>query len=214
MLRDIASNELFTILIVTGLIFVTLAKMVSPKRFNDLISIISNFKYLKIYGREQKFLDTFDGLLFVNLMLSVSIFGSIVYQNMMDTKILSINIIVKLIFGIGSLILIKVLLERLIASLFNIDSVIDSYLFQKISYKNFMGLVLIPINALLLYTIPQSLTNIYIMVILLLIINLLGVMTSFKSHQSLLKHNFFYFILYLCALEIAPYIILFKVFIA
>ncbi|MBJ6369115.1 DUF4271 domain-containing protein [Snuella sedimenti] len=214
MLRDTTSNELFTILIVTGLIFVTLAKLIASKRFNDLISIAGNFKYLKIYGREQKFLDTFDALLFVNLILSVSVFGSIIYQNTMETKILSINIIIKLIIGIGSLILIKVLIERLIASLFDIDKIIDAYLFQKISYKNFMGLLLIPMNALLLYSIPPSLTNIYIMVIILLIINLLGVMTSFKSYQSLIKHNFFYFILYLCALEIAPYIILYKVFIA
>ena len=51
-------------------------------------------------------------------------------------------------------------------------------------------------------------------VILLFFIVLTGLFTSFKAHQSLIKYNFFYFILYLCALEIAPYIILYKVIIS
>jgi len=51
---------------------------------------------------------------------------------------------------------------------------------------------------------------IYTAIVLLLIINLIGFITSFKMHQKLILNNLFYFILYLCALEIAPYIILYE----
>ncbi|MFI1745069.1 DUF4271 domain-containing protein [Thalassobellus sediminis] len=213
MIRDVSSNELFTILILLGIVIIAVAKLVAPKRFEDFLFVIGDFKYLKIYSREQKFFDTFDALLFINLIISLSIFGFILYQHTTGVKNIDANLIFKLTIGIGSFILIKVLLERLIGSLFEIDKLIDAYLFQKISYKNYLGLILLPLNALLLFSFKNSLNLVYIIIILILIVNIIGLITSFKSNESLIKNNFFYFILYLCALEISPYIILYKVFI-
>tara|TARA_R110002050_G_scaffold94765_2_gene197208 strand:- start:65946 stop:66593 length:648 start_codon:yes stop_codon:yes gene_type:complete len=213
MIRDVSSNELFTILILFGIAIIAIAKLVAPKRFQDFLYVIGNFKYLKIYSREQKFFDTFDALLFINLIISVSIFSFILYEHITGIKNVSINLIFKLTIGIGSFILIKVLIERLIGSLFEIDKIIDDYLFQKISYKNYLGFLLLPLNALLLFSFKNSLSLVYIIIALILIVNIIGLITSFKTHQSLIKGNFFYFILYLCALEIAPYLILYKVFI-
>lgn len=212
MLRDITSNELFTILLVIGFAIVAVAKLTSPKRFDGFIFVIGNSKYLKIYSRDQKFLDKFDSLLFTNLILSSSVFCYIVYKQIHNTNTILVNLMFKFAVGLSAFILVKVLIERLIASVFEIDKLIDEYLFQKISYKNYLGVLLLPINALLLYSFQPSLTIIYIMIILILIVNTIGAITSFKRYQSLIKHNFFYFILYLCALEIAPYIILYKVF--
>ena len=213
MIRDAASNELFTILLVLGLVIIAAAKLLAPKRFSDFVFIVGDFKYLKIYSRDQKFFDKFDALLFVNLILSVSVFCFIIYQFLTEAKMLSVNFMFKLTFGIGLFSLIKVLTERLIGSLFEIDKLVDAYLFQKISYRNYLGFLLLPINALLIFNIKPSMPVFYIIIGLLLIVNIIGLATSFKTHQSIIKHNFFYFILYLCALEIAPYIILYKVFI-
>ncbi len=212
MLRDTISNEIFTLLIVVGILIIAIAKLVFPKRFNDFVFVIGNSKYLKIYAREQKFFDRFDALLFINLIISVTIFISIFYQYLNNATEVSINLLFKLIIGIGVFILIKVLFERLIGSLFEIDKLIDDYLFQKISYKNYLGILLLPINALFLYSFQPSINLFYSVVVLLLIVNLIGLITSFKTHQSSIKNNYFYFILYLCALEIAPYFILYKVF--
>ncbi|AXP80251.1 hypothetical protein CJ739_1160 [Mariniflexile rhizosphaerae] len=214
MLRDIISNDFFTIMLVVGMILIATAKLTSPKRFNDFISVLGNSKYLKIYSRDQKFFDKFDALLFANLIISVSLFCFISYKFFTKTNTISPDTMFKISFGISVFILIKVFIERLIGSLFEMDAIIDQYLFQKISYKNYLGLVLIPINALLLFSFKPTLTFFYVTVILLFIVILIGLVTSFKAHQSLIKHNFFYFILYLCALEIAPCIILYKVIIS
>ena len=212
MLREVTSYELFTILMVIGLIFIAVAKLISPKRFDDFIIVIGNSKYLKIYLKEQKFFDQFDAFLFINLVISASIFVFIMYDYNLQNLEPSSNVMFKLAVGIGVFILIKVLVERLIASLFEMDKLIDDYLFQKITYKNYIGILLLPINALLLFTFTPTSRIIYAIFILLLIVNAIGASTTFKTHQSLLKRNLFYFILYLCALEIAPYIILYKVF--
>jgi hypothetical protein len=214
MFRDTTSNDFFTILIVVSLVLIALAKLTSPKRFNDFIAVLGNSKYLKIYAREQKFFDKFDALLFSNLILSLSLFSFIIYKFFTDSNVISIDTMFKLSFGICVFILIKVFIERLIGSLFEIDEIIDQYLFQKISYKNYLGLLLIPVNAFLLYNFKPTLTFFYVIVILLFFVVLIGLITSIKAHQSLIKHNFFYFILYLCTLEIAPCIILYKVFVS
>ena len=212
MLRETVSNELFTIFIVTGLIMVTITKLIAPKRFNDFISVLGNSKYLKIYSREQKFFDKFEALLFFNLLLSASVFVYNIYLQTTNIKEVSINLVIKLTLGIGLFILIKVMVERLVGSLFEFEKLTELYLFQKITYKNYLGVILLPLNTLLVYSMIPKLTLIYIIVILLLIVNIVGFITTIKTHQSLIKNSFFYFILYLCALEIAPYVILYNVF--
>ena len=87
----------------------------------------------------------------------------------------------------------------------------NDYLFQKITYKNYLGLILLPINILLIYVVTPSKSIFFVAISLLFIVNLMGFLESVKSHLSLIKSNLFYFILYLCALEIAPYLILYKV---
>ncbi|WP_248724887.1 DUF4271 domain-containing protein [Seonamhaeicola sp. ML3] len=212
MLREIVSNEIFTALLVVGLIIVALAKLKDPKRFNDFISVPGNSKYLKIYSRDQKFLDNFDALLFGNLVITLSLFSYTLFEYTTGQDTFLPNTLIKFGIGIATFFLIKVLLERLIASLFEMEKLVSDYLFQKISYKNYLGILLLPINCFILYSFELTLPLIYVMIIILLTVNIIGLITSFKTYQSLIKQYFFYFILYLCALEIAPYVIIYKVF--
>lgn len=213
MLRTIVSNEIFTILIYLGLITIAIAKLVSPKRFNDFILILVNDKYLKIYSKERRYFDVFGILLYVNLILSISVFCYIAYQQMSYTQEVKVNSIFKISISITVVTLAKALVERLIGSLFKIKNLIDQYVFQKISFKNYLGLLLVPINACLIYSFKPNLTTIVTITSILLAINIIGLISSFKTHQNLIKNNLFYFILYICTLELAPYIMLYQVFI-
>ncbi|MFS4484296.1 DUF4271 domain-containing protein [Hyunsoonleella sp. 2307UL5-6] len=212
MLREVPSYTLYTILLLVCLIAIALAKSIAPKRFQEFILVISNSKYLKIYGKDQKFLDYYDGLLFLNLVISSAIFCLLCFENITNTIEINTNLIIKLMVGISIFMLAKVLFERLLASLFEIETIIGAYIFQKISYKNYLGLLLLPINAILIYTIVPNQTIIYTVIILLGIVNISGLITTLKMYQNTIKTNFFYFILYLCALEIAPYVIIYAVF--
>ena len=211
MLREIIFNEWFTALMVVGLIAITISKQLFPARFNDFISVLGNSKYLKIYSRDQKFIDGFDSLLFFNLIISLSIFGFLAYSTLVNPLKFEILSFSKILFGVASLVLIKVLFERLIGSLFEIDKLIDQYLFQKTSYLNFSGFILLLINVILLYALTPSKLIVIICIGLIVLVNLMGLLTTFKNHQKLILNNLFYFILYLCALEIGPYLILYKI---
>ena len=210
MLRHVISNDWFTLFLLLGLTLITLSKFVFSHRFKDFLVVLGNSKYLKIYARNQKFIDGFDGLLFINGILSISIFSYISYDVLVNPTEFHLDHFIKLLFGLGVFFLIKTLLERLIGSLFDIDDLIDNYLFQKTTFKNYSGLVLLPINVLLIYTLNPPDYLIYFVIIVLVLINLIGFMITFKNHQKLLIKNLFYFILYLCTLEIGPYLILYK----
>ena len=214
MLREHFPTEIFTILIMAGLILTATAKLLYPKRFQEFFSILVSFKYLRVYSREQKFFDVFEAILFGNLVIGLAIFTFIFYNNDFQNNHLSQSLLFKIGFVIGVFMLIKVLIERLISSILNLDFIINDYLFEKINYKNFLGLILIPINALLIYRIEPSNSVLLVIVSILLIINSIGLIFFFKKHQNTIKKNFFYFILYLCALEISPYLVLYKLIFA
>lgn len=211
MIREVISYEWFTVFMVLGLSLITMAKVLFTNRFLDFIGVLGNSKYLKLYTKDQKFIDFFDGLLFLNLAIGLSVFGYFSYLTLVPTEIFELDVFLKILLGITGISLIKILIERLVGSLFEIDKLIDSYLFQKTSYKNFNGFVLLIINTLLLYVINPTKNIIIGIVALLVLINLIGFMTSFKNHQKTVTNNLFYFILYLCALEIGPYLILYKI---
>ena len=213
MLREIVFKDWFTILFIVCLITLAFAKWIHSKRFNEFLTILGNSNYLKIFIKEQKFINYFDGLLFINLIISLVIFihinVTVFYNDQID---FDFSFFYKLILIVGAIILIKVFVDRLIGSLFEIDELMNDYVFQKITYKNFVGLILFPLNILLIFAIIPSKTILLIIICLLFLVNLTGFITTAITHLRTIKSNFFYFILYLCALEIGPYLILYKVY--
>lgn len=211
MLRDYFTFDWFTIFIVIGLISITMAKGLFKARFRDFVLVFGNSKYLKIYAREQKFIDTFDGLLFTNFVISMGIFLFLCFNTLVEPLEFNLFVFAKILTALALFLLIKILIERLIGSIFDIEPLMDTYLFQKTTYKNFSGLLLSGANLFLLYSKFDTRWVIYISLGMLLIIHLVGFITSFKDNLRAINLNFFYFLLYLCALEIGPYILLYKV---
>jgi hypothetical protein len=101
----------------------------------------------------------------------------------------------------------------MVGDLFEIDPLINKYLFFKQGILSWISLfILFPFGLLIYFqNIDHSLpvTLVIALVTLLYIAKLLIYALSYQKH---ILAYWFYFILYLCAFEIAPYLILFKVF--
>ncbi len=210
MLRTITSTEIFTILFVICLLLLTITKIVYSKRFKEFTLLLINFRYVKVFSREQKFLDTFEALLFSNLIIGLGVFCYLSWGFITNTGSISQFNIFKFTIVIGVFFLIKVLTERLLSSALDIEGIVNDYIFQKISYRNFIGILLLPINIFLVYSVRLTQIGIISIVIFLLLVNAVGLYFFYKRNQIVIKKNIFYFILYLCTLEISPYIILYK----
>ena len=212
MLREVIYNDRYTAIIIVSLTIIASAKLLNPNRFAYFMRLIGNSNYLRIHFKDHRFFDPFDVLLFINFCTNAVLtlmFICSYYKYIAD---LTHSDFIKLVIIMGLGLLAKILLELGIGYLFEIEKLSHSYVFQKISILNFLGVLLLPLNALLIFSFLGKGSLLVIITTISVLIILIGLFKSIKSHQKLLINNFFYFILYLCTLEIGPYVILCKLF--
>ena len=204
-LRVIENKDWATILFVLSFAAIAITKSAFENRFADFAKLIYSDKYTNIYKDSNNLKSGFTiSLFFVQIIslaffiqLSLSFFG---YASKTDW-ILYIQIITFLIFFILS----KFLIEKIIATAFNIEEFVEQFNFQKVTFRTYIGLFILPINIILFYYDSISRNILIFLIAIVLIVNIFTYLVSIKNYQNIIFGKFFYFILYLCALEIAPY---------
>jgi len=210
MLRDLYTVDILTLTFIGCLIIVALSKSLFTKRFNEFILLLFNSRHTNQYIKEQRFFDLFEGLLFLNFIINLGLLLHIYLSNQASNAIPQMDVF-KYALLIGLFLILKVLFERLLSSVLDIEPIIDKYIFEKTSFQNFIGLLLLPLNALLIYSIPPSHIILITLLAILLSIQLFGLFLFIKNNLNVFRKSLFYFILYLCTLEIAPYVVLYKI---
>lgn len=165
-------------------------------------------------GKEYKAFHGFNILLFSVNVLAVSLLLFLILKMLWPPENFNEPVIlfIRIATAYASFILLKSGIEKIVANVFELDNKIDYYIFQKLSYLNFSTILLLVPLLLFFYAFPPTNLVLYIVAGALILTNILSLASIYKENQSLLASNWFYFILYLCALEIAPYIILYKLF--
>jgi hypothetical protein len=203
--RILASKDWATVLFVLCFILIAITRTFFEVRFNEFLKLLVTDKYLKIYKDPSHMMSWFTISLFFVQLISFSFFALILLDHYgLANKYDSIKFI-QIITLIGVFILSKYLVEKIIATSFKIEEFMEQFNLQKVSYRTFLGLFLLPLNILLYYNYILPEIIIYFSLFTLLIINVLTYILSLNKYQNLLFSKMFYFILYLCALEIAPY---------
>ena len=204
-------NDLMTLVILLVLLLLVIAKQLYPYRFEDFIALFSSGKYMVIKSKEHKALFGFNILMLIVHLLIASIFIFVLYRAFIDPELKETGVLFLRIFTAYSfLILLKVTLEKIIGNIFDIDESIENYIFQKHSYRNFISLGLFIVSIFLVYSSNPSHWVFYLTGAFLAAAWGFGYVRIISKNQRFITLNLFYFILYLCALEIAPYIILYK----
>jgi len=209
--RYITSNDLLTIIILLVLLLLSLAKTLFQNRFEDFISLAASGKYLMIKSKEYKLLFGFNVLMLTVHILSVSLFVFLTFR-LLTTQTLegSGNLLLRIITAYSFIVLLKITVEKIIANVFDIDDTIDSYIFQKQTYLNFISLIVFGLSLFLVYSDIPSLPLFYLIIALIFTALSYTLYAIVKKNLRLISRYWFYFILYLCALEIAPYVVLYK----
>ena len=209
--RYSTSNDLFTIIIVLILVLLVISKKLFQHRFEDFISLFTSGKYLVIKSREHKALFGFNVLMLLIHILSISLFLFMLYRFFFNPDEAKTEVTFLRIFTAYSFfILLKITVEKIIANVFDIDETADHYLFQKHTYRNLISLILLPVTIFFIYNPAHSAVIIYTIIAVIFFGILYALFRIIKKNQGLISRNWFYFILYLCALEITPYVILYK----
>lgn len=201
-----------SLLIVGSLILISIAKWVQTNRFNDFVQLVFTNKYFFLYDKGSKVFSIFNMLLFVNQVVVVSMFIFLLMAHFTeDISKGNYLLYIRITVFYALFIAFKFYLEKTIAHLFSIEKQMDRYHYQKLSYGNLISLFLLIVNLLILYALKPNTLLFLVVVVAIIVSNVLALIYSYKTHEKQIRSNFFYFILYLCALEISPYYILYKV---
>ena len=190
-----------------------MAKYFYPKRFHAFSLLPVTNQYFFADGKNDELNHPFNMLLFAAQIICASIFVYLLFSVFNPNEVESNEwLFLQICTAYSVFVLMKFSLEKIIANIFSLDEVINNYLYQKLSYRNFLGILFFVGNLFFLFILPPTVTSILVFSGLLLILNAISLLYSYKKNANLILGNFFYFILYLCALEISPYIILYKLF--
>lgn len=208
-LRNIESKDWATLVFVFSLVLISLAKSNFESRFNDYIRLFVSDKYTKIYRESSHLMSGFNVLLYAINAISFSFFIQLVVSHFGYGTKTDWVLFVRIFTLLNVFVLSKFLVEKIIATTFGIEEIIEQFNLQKVTFRTYLGLLLLPITVILFY--GNYLTNsmINVLIVVLLLANLLTYVISLKNYQNLVIGKMFYFILYLCALEIAPYYFIF-----
>jgi hypothetical protein len=207
--RITENKDWATFLFILCFATIAITKSVYENRFGDFMNLIFSDKYATMYRDGSHLKNGFTiSLFFVQVIsfaffiqLSLNLFG---YASKTDLM-LYIQILTFLIFFILS----KYLLEKIIATAFNIEEFVEQFNLQKVTYRTYIGLIILPINIILFYYDTISRNTALIIIPIVLVISLITYLISIKKYQKIIFGKLFYFILYLCTLEIAPYFIMY-----
>ncbi len=210
--RIVESKDWATLLFVLCLGIVTVNKSISWVRFSEFIRLAVSSKYNKIYRDSGNLLDGFTVSMFVLQLISFSFFILLVIQQFeaqeKDPLILDIQVFTLL----SVFVLSKYLIEKIIATAFKIEEFTEHFNLLKVNYRTYLSLLLLPINIILFYNPIKSSLFFWVLISLLFAINVITYVIALKLYQNLLIRKIFYFILYLCTLEIAPYYFIYNWF--
>ncbi len=208
------SADLATVLLLGCFVLFAAAKYFYPKRFDEFILLIISNKYFLVHGKNDKIWHPFNVLLFIGQIITVSLFALLLFK-VFNTTEFSDNkwLFLQISTGYTVFVLIKFSIEKIIGNVFSMDTLINQYLYQKLSYRNSIAVLLFMGNLFFFYGYPPTAISLLIFVLIVFILNALALFNSYKNWGTIVLGNFSYFILYLCALEISPYIILYKTFV-
>lgn len=208
-LRNIAIIDWITFLIFFSLLFVVLAKSVFYGRFLNFIILPFNNKYIFMYNKKEKLINWFNLFFGVFLLINLSLFIHLAAPIIFNSTITADPIVFPfIVIGIVLFVFVKMILQIANSYIFGSHKSVSEIIFKKISYFNYSGIIMFLANIFLVYVLKDSKIIVYIALTLIILINLIGWITMIKNHQKFITSYFFYFILYLCALEIAPLILI------
>lgn len=208
-LRTVNTPDWITFLIFSSLTFIVVAKGLFYGRYMNFMILPFNNKYIFLYNKKDKLMNWFQVFLTFFQLINFSLFLYLMGKLFFGVPEKDDPLVYLAILGVLVVFLsLKISLQLGSGIIFGSEKTIMEIIFKKLSYINYSAYIMFLANAVLSFILVDSKIVGYVAIFLILLINVIGWATLLKNHQNFIAGNFFYFILYLCALEIAPFVII------
>ena len=209
--RTVVTQDWITLLLIFSFILLVVAKVAYTQRFSHFVMLFVTDKYLLLKGKDPNLFHPFNLLLFTINTIAVGLFIFVAFLTFSEVYPARPHVLfLRIITAYAAFVLLKFSLEKILANVLAVDKKMNYYLFYKLSYRNFIALILLPVSISMIYIWKPGEMAIIILLCILLLMNLVSLGSIFRKNQQYILDHWFYFILYLCALEIGPYFILYK----
>ena len=200
MIREYFSNDTLTSLILFSILLLLILKKIDSEIFYENLQLHKKKLLGKLYNND------FISFRFVNIvylfvfLINLSVLLTIFSNGEFNLKIFQNNF-----YHISLFIFLKYLLEKFIGWLFKFNRICNNYLSAKLFYFNTLGTLVLFLNILSVFSENFNQELVYVSLTIILLYLIISHFTIFFSFKNLIYKNWFYFILYLCTLEIIPY---------
>lgn len=213
MLRDLSTNDWFTLsLILVGLGFILL-RQINLIKYHKFLQLLYSKVYFKVKLKESHLFTGFELVAFLvaNLIFAQACYAYIIKNVEENLITFSPFINIALIFALLCVFsFLKIYLEKLVNFCFADHQLLKVYVFYKQMIWSYATYLSLPILIFYMYF-PESTYYILLMSFAVMaIFYSLNIIYFIYKNRKQVFGNWYYFILYLCALEIAPYYFMYK----
>ncbi|GAK92025.1 hypothetical protein JCM19298_2513 [Nonlabens ulvanivorans] len=207
-LRESYYNNWATIVIAFCLLLLVIAKWIYKNEFHHLLSAAVSDRYIKVSRNENPHhsLRILTVTVYtIGLALWITKLSYTEGRTSLDFKTFTL-----ILTGLTIFFLAKRYFSMMIASLMKFDEILELIEYHRNTYRAVLGILLLIINLLIYYTFRDSIVVVRSLSIVSIFIFAVYHLIILNTYSKALLQHSFYFILYLCALETAPYLLLYK----
>jgi len=214
--QPINSSNHWMIFVIIFMIFtVVLLKSLFTFQFNEQLNVFNKYVWKPNFKPSYFLIFNIYNFLFSLLFSFGLAFIIVIAKNNISNSLpdISFYFYLKTVGFVFLFLAAKLIVNLLFSVLFDLKNILIKVIYLKILYLNFISLIILTWLPFVLFAHKYSKLIFNISVLTTIVLALLFYVLLIKTNLKLLIKYFLYFILYLCALEIAPIIILYKVFI-
>ena len=200
MIREYFSNDILTSLILFSILLILILKKIDSEIFYDNLQLRKKKLLGKLYNNDFISFRIVNIIYLFVFLTNLSILLTIFSNGEFNLKIFQNNF-----YNIGLFIFLKYLLEKFIGWLFEFKRISNNYLNSKLFYFNALGIPVLFLNMLIVFSENYNEELVYFSLTVILLYLIISHFSIFFAFKNLIYKNWFYFILYLCTLEIIPY---------
>ena len=207
-------RQVFFYLLILSFLLIAIAKLYSGGAFNEMFQGFLNLNLLLQFFRDRildrsisAYLLSANYYILTGITLAIFFEGYGLFDGFKFLQLFLIGVLI--VFSFDSA---RILLVRYFGWLFSMSEITGFLTFNTRFNNRICGLVLIPIVSLLVLGDSEwSFVLLFLALFLWIVQQLYGYYRVVQVSVSAVNGNWFHFILYICTLEIAPYILLFRV---
>ena len=199
MIRDIISNDSLTLILLGSFLYLIILKRFNPTIFNQNLS----FKKKELIN---KISNSLLGIKTIEILYNFLFISNLsILLTFFKNKNFELFVYYELLGFVSIFFVVKIMLDFVIGRLFSVSELMKNYIWQKLVYHNSLGILLLLFNFLIAYSIFDGYYMTLISIYISLVFLLFSYCSIYFSMKKVIIKNWFYFILYLCTLEIIPY---------